>query len=67
MQNWQTFIDYNITAVIKEKMLNWPYSIINFVKELIKRCQIGHITLNAQYTNDNQRKGTVQYSIVQYS
>ena len=37
MQNWQNFIDCNITAVIKEKMLNWPYSIINFVKELIEK------------------------------
>ena len=53
MQNWQTFINYNITTLAKEKMQNWQYLVINFVKELIKRCQIGHITLNAQYTNGN--------------
>ena len=51
MRNWQIFINYNTTTVTKEEMLNWQYLIITFVKKFINRCEIGHITLNAQYTN----------------
>ena len=51
MQSWLIYINYNKTTVTKEKMLNWQYLIISFVKKFINRCEIGYITLNAQYTN----------------
>ena len=31
MRSWQYFITCIVTAVIKKKMLNWAYSIINFI------------------------------------
>ena len=70
MRNWQIFINYNTTTVTKEEMLNWQYLIISFVNKFINRCEIGHITLNAQNTNaihSEVQYNTVQQSSVQYN
>ena len=74
MRSWQYFITCIVTAVIKTKMLNWAYSIINFINWILQTKLIKKVSNRAysiKYTiyqrQSEKRCSTVQYSAIQLS